>query len=220
MQQLKSFLSGKAHVIWDWNGTLLDDTALAVKAMSRILRARGLPPLEVESYREVFGFPIKDYYERIGLRASGSELNWLADEFHKNYDEEFHICGLHLGAKEILSQVREEGLLQSVLSAAQQTWLLRQLEFFGIRDFFSEVYGLTDFLAAGKLERGQELIAKSGFAKSATIMIGDTDHDVEVARALGIEVVILAGGHQAAARFSGMNVPVLARSESLNVVVI
>ena len=55
------------NIIWDWNGTLLNDTELSIKCINTLLKRRSLPLLSAEQYREVFGFPIREYYQRIGL---------------------------------------------------------------------------------------------------------------------------------------------------------
>jgi phosphoglycolate phosphatase len=61
---------------------------------------------------------------------------------------------------------------------------------------------LSDFHAAGKLERGKELLVQSRMPKETTLLIGDTDHDLEVGKALGIEVLLLADGHQSFSRLN------------------
>ena len=53
-------------VVWDFNGTLIDDLDLVIRSVNVQLGKRELPPLTLETYREVFGFPVKDYYRRIG----------------------------------------------------------------------------------------------------------------------------------------------------------
>ena len=211
MQQLKPFLSGKKHIIWDWNGTLLDDLSIAVSAISKVLVKKNMPPLGIEKYQEIFGFPIKSYYEKLGLATDDKNFHLLSHEFHKNYDNEFSSCGLHRGVEVFLQEVKALNITQSILSAAQQEWLVKQLQHFGIHDYFNHVFGLTDFLGQSKVTRGLQLIEQAGFDRTATIMIGDTDHDVEVARELGIDVVIYADGHQSIERFVHLKVPVLNR---------
>lgn len=192
----------------------MDDAALAVTAISRVLIDRGMLPVEIDHYRSIFGFPICSYYEKLGLDTDPESMKVLSDEFHRNYDDGFDTCGLHSGALELLVEVKSLNLTQSILSAAQQDWLIKQLKLFQIDGHFDHVFGLSDFLAHSKLERGRQLIAASGIEPSAALLIGDTDHDVEVAQALGIDVIIYADGHQAPAAFKRFNVPVFTRSET------
>lgn len=44
-------------IIWDWNGTLLNDADLAVQTMNQLLERRGLQVLSVDDYKSVFTFP-------------------------------------------------------------------------------------------------------------------------------------------------------------------
>lgn len=94
-------------------------------------------------------FPIKAYYEKIGLDTCESQLTSLSDEFHRNYDAGFDSCRLHSGVECFLKEAKALQMSQSILSAAQQDWLVKQLHHFGIRDYFDHVFGLTDFLAHG-----------------------------------------------------------------------
>ncbi len=55
------------HVIWDWNGTLLDDVHLTIEIMGGMLGRRGLPPFDMQRYHAVFGFPVRDFFLRVGL---------------------------------------------------------------------------------------------------------------------------------------------------------
>ena len=75
-------------VIWDFNGTLLDDAGAGLACVEELLRRRGLPPLgSLARYREVFRFPIRDYYTDIGFDFSREPYEALADEWALLYDE-------------------------------------------------------------------------------------------------------------------------------------
>ena len=47
------------HVIWDWNGTLVDDAWLCVEIINELLARRGLAPITPCKYSAVFGFPLR-----------------------------------------------------------------------------------------------------------------------------------------------------------------
>ena len=67
-------------VIWDWNGTLLDDMDVCLGIMDRILARRGLAPIgSLDRYREIFTFPVKEYYVLSGLDLDGEDYVDLAD---------------------------------------------------------------------------------------------------------------------------------------------
>ena len=74
------------NVVWDWNGTLLDDVRVSVGAINRMLERRGIPGLTVERYRDIFGFPVRDYYESIGFDFARDDWDGVSREFVQDYD--------------------------------------------------------------------------------------------------------------------------------------
>ncbi|MBN2352282.1 MAG: hypothetical protein JXD23_06910 [Spirochaetales bacterium] len=54
-------------VVWDWNGTLLNDMEACIRSMNLMLENRSLPPIDFETYRNVFTFPVIDYYRAVGI---------------------------------------------------------------------------------------------------------------------------------------------------------
>ena len=196
MKSLWPHLEGKTHIIWDWNGTLLDDVDLMVDVISDILEDHGLGRLSRESYRELFRFPIRDYYQALGFNLEKVSFEKLSERFTLGYKTGLPKTRLHRGMKEFLDSVWQANICQSVLSAAQEEYLNEQLTHFGVRHYFEHVYGLTDYHAASKVERGKQLMEVAQIPRDTALLIGDTDHDLEVAQALGVEVLLLADGHQ------------------------
>lgn len=188
------------HIIWDWNGTLLDDAWLCVEIMNGMLAARGLEPLTLARYQDVFDFPVRDYYARVGFNFAREPFEQLSDEFMAGYRGRIRECGLREGTREVLERARARGITQSILSAMETTLLLDLLDHFGLRDTFTAVIGLTDHHAAGKVEEGRRWLASQTIAPARMLYIGDTTHDHEVAEALGVVPVFIASGHHSRAR--------------------
>jgi phosphoglycolate phosphatase len=74
LKQLKS-------IIWDWNGTLLNDLDFCISTINILLKKRELPLLNHYSYKEVFSFPVKDYYQAVGFDFSKEDFAIPAQEF-------------------------------------------------------------------------------------------------------------------------------------------
>jgi phosphoglycolate phosphatase len=195
-------------VIWDFNGTLIDDCALAVEAINLQLARRRLPPLSVDEYRRVFGFPLADYHQRIGFDLSAETMSGLADEFHGAYLAGLPSRQLHAGVRMLLERIAAAGARQFVLSAMEEATLREALARLGVDGRFDAIYGLDHRMADSKLARGRDLLERFRLSASATLLIGDTDHDVDVARELGIAAVLVARGHQSAERLRALGVPV------------
>ncbi|MFH0907812.1 MAG: HAD family hydrolase, partial [bacterium] len=188
------------HVIWDWNGTLLDDAWLCVEIMNGLLGPRGLAPLTMERYQEVFDFPVVEYYRRLGFDFQKESFEKLGTDFIVEYEKRRLECDLQPGAREALAAIERAGLTQSVLSAYRQDTLEELVDHFGLRRYFVALAGLEDHYAAGKTGNARKLIAGLPHAPREVLLIGDTVHDHEVARAIGANCVLVPCGHQSRAR--------------------
>lgn len=198
MERLAAHIRDKDHIIWDWNGTLLSDVAHAVDTINRFLAPRGLPLMDLERYRKTFRFPIRAYYESLGFDLQAESFPALCDAYVEAFMAKVFECPLVPGSRELLQSIREAGKTQSVLSATHQPRLNRMVSAFGLEACFDFVFGIEDTLAFSKVQRGHDLLRASGIPASRTVLIGDTDHDLEVGRALGIRVVLVTHGHQCA----------------------
>ena len=114
-------------------------------------------------------------------------------------------CALAPGARELLGQIKAAGKKQSVLSATEQGNLHDMMSQFGLSHYFDFVFGIADRLAVSKVQRGHDLMRASGVPATRTLLIGDTDHDLEVGHALGISVLLVTHGHQSAERLKRLH---------------
>ncbi len=189
-------------LIWDWNGTLLDDIDLCVETINVLLSKRELPLLNSYKYKEVFTFPVKDYYAEIGFNFEKEPFEIPAGEYTDQYNSEVMNCSLHRGAAEILRHFQLAGKQQVILSAMEQLALMRTLEKNQIVHFFDEISGLDNHYAHSKIDNGKVLIEKMKLNPAETCLIGDTIHDFEVARELGCSCILIANGHQSEKRLT------------------
>jgi phosphoglycolate phosphatase len=187
-------------VIWDWNGTLLNDLDFCISTINQLLKKRRLSLLNKNTYKEVFSFPVQDYYRAIGFDFSREDFSVPAKEFIDLYNNGVHSCQLHTQAIEVLRCFQQNEIRQFVLSAMKQNMLERTLKANGIFGFFDGVAGLSNHYAVSKVERGEQLLKKFKLDKSTTTIIGDTTHDYEVAQALGLNCILIADGHQSRER--------------------
>ncbi len=184
-----------SHILWDFNGTLLDDVEAGIESTNVLLAARSLPLIEsVEEYRRIFGFPVIDYYKRLGFDFEKESYEKVAHEWVELYLQNVKNSRLYDGADEALSMLKERGIDQIILSVTEKKMLKEQLSSLGIRQYFSDVLGMDDVYAHGKTELGKAWMNKTRPARAA--LIGDTVHDYEVARGIGVECILVAGGHQ------------------------
>ena len=193
------------YVLWDWNGTLLDDTQAALDTLNIMLVKRGAKPIAMDFYRDHFAFPCRPFYERIGMPVSDAEWDDLAREYHAIYSRQ----EVRLNAEAIaaLERVKAAGVRQSIISALRQDLLDQVTRALGVVPYMESVYGTDNLDGASKLDRALELLnrlvatAEGGEAMLPhVVMIGDALHDKEVADALGVKCVLCAQGSHAAWR--------------------
>ena len=193
------------YILWDWNGTLLDDTQAALDTLNIMLARRGAKPIAMDFYRDHFAFPCRPFYEQIGMHIRDDEWDALAQEYHDLYA----VQPKRLNAQAIaaVGRVKAAGAKQSIISALRQDLLDEATAAYGIAPYMECVYGVDNLDGASKLDRALELLthltetAQRGDTKlSNVVLIGDALHDKEVADALGVRCVLCGQGSHAAWR--------------------
>jgi phosphoglycolate phosphatase len=148
------------YLIWDWNGTLFNDVILGVEIINKLLNLNNLPLITYEQYRNIFTFPVSDYYKKAGFDFEKVLFEVLGKMFMDEYESRKYEMNLFEGARELLHFVKEKGIKQSVLSAYKQDTLLEVLQHYGIQDFFENISGLDNIYAGSKEQIGLELRKK------------------------------------------------------------
>ena len=196
-------------ILWDWNGTLLDDLALNLKVENRLLARRGMEQMgSKEIYLAYFDFPIIHFYERLGFDFSKEKYTDVADEYIEVLNELSKEAGLFADAKPVLEALQKQGLRQIIISAAPHTMLQRQVVDFGIDGYFDAVLGSGDNLGQSKVETALSFLREHGLDPARAAFIGDTTHDYETAAALGCDCFFVARGHNSRARLLATGCPV------------
>jgi phosphoglycolate phosphatase len=186
----------KNTIIWDWNGTLLNDVEMCVNCMNVLLEERKLRLLTRETYRDVFSFPVKDYYEKIGFDYSLEDFEIPAKEFMDLYHNRLSDTRLFPCAEDTLIHFQKRGFRQLIVSAMEHDSLVSTLKERNILSYFEAVSGIDNIYAGGKVEMARAFLDRPGLKTNEMIFIGDTLHDMEVAQALGIDYLLVAAGHQ------------------------
>jgi phosphoglycolate phosphatase len=207
------------HIFWDWNGTLLDDAWLCLDVMNGMLDKRKMPRMTPSRYREIFDFPIVNYYHRIGFDLEKETFEALGLEFIEGYELRRMEAYLFEDVISSLEEARNAGFHQSILSAYRHETLVSLVEGHGLRDYFRDVSGHAHIYPSGKVPQGREALARLGVDPAETVLIGDTVHDAEVAEELGMQCVLVPGGNQPEEKLKAMGVPMAgSRSEALNMI--
>lgn len=181
------------HIIWDFNGTILNDVQTGIDAVNVLLKRYGKKTIEsVEEYKSAFCFPVIDYYDRIGLERENFQK--YAPEWVEEYNKREPFAPVFKGVIEILKYFKSDGCFQYLLSATEQNMLNAQVKRLGIGEYFDEIVGQNTIEAHGKKEVALQFAKR--IQPANILFIGDSLHDYEVACAIGAKCVLLSWGHQ------------------------
>lgn len=202
------------HLIWDFNGTILDDVEIGIEAANVLLARRNLPLMgSREEYQRLFRFPIIEYYKDVGFDFEKESFDDVAVEWVTEYLARMPRATVYEGVRETMARVRELGIPQILLSATKLEMLKGQVESLGLSSQFSEIYGLDNIHATSKKALAEQLRAK--YPDGKLLFVGDTDHDLEVANAAGADCIVFAGGHQSREHLEKLGCPVIERASDI-----
>lgn len=204
------------HVVWDWNGTLLDDLAATVSAVNAALARLSRPVIDATGYRTHFVRPVRLFYQRLlGRPVGDDEWAQIDEAFHDAYAGLLAGVALATDAEATLRRVGALGLGQSLLSMWRHHELVPLVRRLGIAELFLRVDGLRVDGPAGvgggeKAEHLRRHLRALHLPGRATVVIGDALDDLSAARAVGASCVLLDGGCHHRAALDAAGAPVAA----------
>ncbi len=197
------------NIIWDYNGTIVDDAPLSVEAENIVMRSYGLPEITLDFYRQECVMPIEIFYRKV-YNMDNLDFDEIAERFMENYDRLMHKAAVFPDIADIIKAFHEMGLKQGVISGFETAHLKTGLKSFGLDGYFDFLSGADDNRCGDKSERAAAVAQRYGLEPNDTLFIGDMYHDYETAQKIGADCILIARGHQGAQplRSSG-NVTVL-----------
>ncbi len=200
------------HIIWDWNGTLLNDIGASLASVNDMLAMRGRPPIDIDYYRDCIGVPIIKFYEKV-FDLANEDYSVIIKQYNNGYLSHLSSCGLAENARDVLDYFAERGVKQAIVSSSNNEQLHTNVKKYGIFNCFDAVLGASDFYAGSKIERAVEYLKKSGEYRA--LVVGDLEHDAEMAAELGADCVLITSGHENRERLYAANARVISNLREL-----
>lgn len=197
------------HIVWDWNGTLLDDLGVVIAAANVSLERFGVGPIDEDGYRDHFTRPVRAFYDSLfGRPVTDGEWEALNDGFHTEYFALVEEAGLTVDTVAALTIVEGLGWGQSLLSMSPQEWLEHIVSAKGVSERFSLIDGLKGPTGGLKAQHMEEHLVALDVDPDRTVVVGDTPDDAVAARHAGAHVVLYDGGSHHLPHLQGMGAPI------------
>jgi phosphoglycolate phosphatase-like HAD superfamily hydrolase len=196
-----------SHLVWDWNGTLLNDLSLVVAATNVALESAGAAPVSAEEHRRDFRRPIIDYYgSLLGRVVAVEEFAEMDRIFHAEYRLGLRTCGL---ADDARTAITLWPGTQSLLSMWFHEELVPTVNGYGLTGHFRRIDGLKTALGGGfKAEHLKTHLAELGLDGSDAVLVGDSVDDADAAASVGARCILYAGGFTSREKLQRVGVPV------------
>ena len=197
------------NVVWDWNGTIVDDSFLFVETMNSVLSDYSLPQISLRDYRKSFCFPIQKYWASLGFVFNKKQFDEMNHSFIGRYKKKMFVPLLHKNILCVLKKLQKETINQFVVSASENSLLLDSVEHYGLGGFFSSVWGVDNLNALGKESLAKELVSSANINPHETLLVGDTSLDYRVACSVGFSPLLVSFGHFSRSRLLKTGAPIV-----------
>ena len=204
----------KKMIIFDWNGTLIDDVWLNLNAINGVLEKRRIKPITTEYYRENFLFPVSAFYKELGLDVE-KEWDEITREFGTLYISGMDKVKLFPDVVPSLEELKKLGIEVGIFSAMEHEMLNRHVEMLRISHYFRFIEGIENYYAEGKTHLCKKILEKSGYSEKELLFVGDTCHDYETAKAIGCDTALVSRGHNTAEILRNTGAPVFSSIDEL-----
>jgi phosphoglycolate phosphatase-like HAD superfamily hydrolase len=196
------------HIVWDWNGTLVDDLTLVVAATNASLASVGAGPVTADEHRRDFRRPVDAYYAGVlGRRLDPDDFRALDRVFQEAYTAGLETCALTVDA---LTCLRGWTGTQSLLSMWFHDQLVPTVDRYQLTRYFTRVDGLRSMVGGGPKEPHlREHLDALGLAAADCVLIGDSVDDAEAAASIGARCLLYSGGFTHRDRLVEVGVPVV-----------
>lgn len=189
-------------IIWDFNGTLIDDIDAALASVNDMLKRRDLPLINFEQYASYVDTPIIKFYEHIFDDLYSMDFDVIAREFNAGYENHLKPNAVMDKAHEVLEYFNSKGKLQTVISATHIDKVLNRLGEFGLKDYFDRILAHNNLIAEDKTHLAVAYFKEKGISPCDAVVIGDCVADYKMAETLGCDCILTTQGHQSRKEFA------------------
>jgi phosphoglycolate phosphatase len=180
-------------IVFDWDGTLIDSAGTIVRCIQDAAREMGLEVPAAERARHVIGLGLHDSLSHAVPGLAAARYREFADHYRRHFLARQDAMLLFAGVRELLEDLARERLL-AIATGKSRRGLDRALDADDLRRFFSSSRCADETHPKPHPAMLLELMETLQVDKESTLMVGDTTHDLEMARAAGVDALAVTYG--------------------------
>ncbi|MDR2000881.1 MAG: HAD-IA family hydrolase [Zoogloeaceae bacterium] len=181
-------------IVFDWDGTLLDSAGRIVTCIQTAAADLGLPPPSDEQARRVIGLGLHEALRNAMPELEPNHYDELAGRYRHYYLSSDHELPLFNGAAELVRDLAAKGYRLAVATGKSRKGLDRAFAASGLGHYFHASRCADECHSKPHPQMLEELMDELDAPPDATLMIGDTTYDLQMATNAGIGALAVAYG--------------------------
>jgi phosphoglycolate phosphatase len=181
-------------IVFDWDGTLMDSAGAIVACIQAAAADLGLAPPSEERARHVIGLGLHEALRHALPELEEARHLELADRYRHHYLSQDHGLALFAGADALVRDLATDGFMLAVATGKSRKGLDRAMATSGLGDFFHASRCADECHSKPHPQMLEELMEEFGVSPGLTLMIGDTTHDLAMARNAGVQGLAVSYG--------------------------
>jgi phosphoglycolate phosphatase len=181
-------------LVFDWDGTLMDSAGAIIASIQESCSDLGLPVPERERAAHVIGLGLKDALAYAVPELPPGDYGKLAQRYRHHFLARDPDMELFPGMREMLVGLKERGYLLAVATGKSRVGLDRVLEATELQPYFASSRCADETHSKPHPAMLQELMQELSVEAEATLMIGDTAHDLQMALSAGVPALAVSYG--------------------------
>lgn len=181
-------------IVFDWDGTLMDSAGMIVHCVQAAADDLGIPPPSEERARHIIGLGLIDALKHALPDLPEARYEDLVERYRHHYLSSDHELVLFAGADSLIQSLAQSGCWLGVATGKSRRGLDRALEHSGLGSYFHATRCADECHSKPHPQMLQELMAELAVSPGTTLMIGDTTHDLLMAKNAGVDAVAVSYG--------------------------
>lgn len=210
---ISTYLYGMAMnydlIVFDWDGTLMDSTAVIAGSIQAACRDLEIPVPDEQTARHVIGLGL-DQALRYAVPSLSEEMRpALVARYRHHFLAQDQQIPLFDQASEIVMELHAGGYQLAVATGKSRAGLERVLASSKLQPYFHATRTADQTFSKPHPAMLLEIMEELGVSAARTLMIGDTSHDILMAQNAGVDVVAVSHGAHPAEALQALNPLVL-----------